>query len=688
MKLWHQLGLAIGLVILGMAGNAILALFSVDRIGKEAIGIYDGPLMAISFAQSARSNHLIAMGVLNGNHADSPEDAAEIFDTAMDDLSGDLGVVAERSRIENAQDRLPAMISRIEEIWETALEGIEEGETPPSEMNAEMVEIGDEILSIIDAETEGGYLVRQDVEAQLVAVTERILAVAGGGAALSTLICVLILWRVTGGIRRVRSAMGRVANGELDIDVPNRTRRDEVGDMARELEVFRQHAVEHKATAARAAEEERKSREAREKQLEREREIEAAEKSHTEERHAAEEAERERERAREAEEAEHREQELANAEELRRVEAEQRARDHATAQEIAAVVAACSNGDFSHRVPIGDKDGVFRELCIGINEIGERAETGLDAIYQVIGSMEEGDLRSRMSGDHVGVFGRIGTALNALLGRLSGIVQQIQQTANDLSDTANTVSTASQRMLDGTQRQSSELDGARVETEKLTEALATAMKKATDASGYSENSREIAGRGRAIVADAIASIDRIQSTSAEISEFNLTIEELATQTNLLALNAAVEAARAGDAGRGFAVVASEVRSLAVRSSNASEEIKRLIAAARDEVGTGAEQIARSDEALAEIVEATNRLADLIQVITEGSTAQRNHIDAVNDSVKTIGTEADTTRTLASEYAVASRELADHGDRLVGLVDYFQIADGDPHETEDDAIKAA
>jgi methyl-accepting chemotaxis protein len=54
------------------------------------------------------------------------------------------------------------------------------------------------------------------------------------------------------------------------------------------------------------------------------------------------------------------------------------------------------------------------------------------------------------------------------------------------------------------------------------------------------------------------------------------IGDIASQTNLLALNATIEAARAGSAGRGFAVVASEVKSLAVQTGRATEEISAQI----------------------------------------------------------------------------------------------------------------
>ena len=64
------------------------------------------------------------------------------------------------------------------------------------------------------------------------------------------------------------------------------------------------------------------------------------------------------------------------------------------------------------------------------------------------------------------------------------------------------------------------------------------------------------------------------------------IRHIAGQTNLLALNATIEAARAGESGRGFAVVASEVKSLAVQTAKATEDIAGHIQAVQNST-TGA-----------------------------------------------------------------------------------------------------
>jgi methyl-accepting chemotaxis protein len=72
-----------------------------------------------------------------------------------------------------------------------------------------------------------------------------ILLVAGIVAYLVTFLVTLLLSRhINRGITGATRVMGRLAGGDLEVDIPYRSRRDEVGAMARALEVFKTHARE------------------------------------------------------------------------------------------------------------------------------------------------------------------------------------------------------------------------------------------------------------------------------------------------------------------------------------------------------------------------------------------------------------------------------------------------------------
>src|SRR6202163_2120226 len=108
---------------------------------------------------------------------------------------------------------------------------------------------------------------------------------------------------------------------------------------------------------------------------------------------------------------------------------------------------------------------------------------------------------------------------------------------------------------------------------------------------------------RSAVADAGATNDDIAAlarVAQKIGDVVKLIQDIAGQTNLLALNATIEAARAGDAGRGFAVVASEVKSLAVQTAKANEEITHEILSVQSSSG----------KAVSAIRDITRRMQDI------------------------------------------------------------------------------
>jgi methyl-accepting chemotaxis protein len=108
---------------------------------------------------------------------------------------------------------------------------------------------------------------------------------------------------------------------------------------------------------------------------------------------------------------------------------------------------------------------------------------------------------------------------------------------------------------------------------------------------------------RAAVTEAQDTNQRIAALSQaaqKIGDVIKLIRTIAGQTNLLALNATIEAARAGEAGKGFAVVASEVKSLAVQTAKATEDISQLILAVQGATSGAVAAIGRIASRMQEI----------------------------------------------------------------------------------------
>lgn len=120
------------------------------------------------------------------------------------------------------------------------------------------------------------------------------------------------------------------------------------------------------------------------------------------------------------------------------------------------------------------------------------------------------------------------------------------------------------------------------------------------------------------------------------------ISEIAAQTNLLALNATIEAARAGAAGKGFAVVASEVKSLAVQTAKATDDVGSQISIVQGAMQRSMGEIAATSKSVTELSEASDSLAEMVMEqaaatneIAESASSASLNATTVSDALKTM-----------------------------------------------------
>ncbi len=175
------------------------------------------------------------------------------------------------------------------------------------------------------------------------------------------------------------------------------------------------------------------------------------------------------------------------------------------------------------------------------------------------------------------------------------------------------------------------------------------------------------------VAEAHTTNDEIVGlarSAQQIGDVVKLIRHIAGQTNLLALNATIEAARAGESGRGFAVVAAEVKSLAVQTANATEQIAAQVAAIQASTNGAVEAIHRNTERLHEINSYTSGIAASVRQQNAATSEISGNVanaaagagvivavlDEVAGAVARTRNSADTVLTASEAVEAAAAEL--------------------------------
>jgi signal transduction histidine kinase/DNA-binding response OmpR family regulator len=231
------------------------AFLTTSSMGELAVTLYDRPLQAINYARAAQT----AFAILELADRDMGDTVTEA-DTAtlMDrikDLESDLRVVEQRGISESIRP-LVAETRALTDVWRRAAvdarvsgaahAGVLMGgaaQPTAAARDALALEIRRKLETLTQIAADDGYLFREDA-VQLIAQAERqtliVIIVALG---LCVLVALLLARNIVVPVNALALAMVRLAAGGRH-DVPYLGRKDELGRMAKALEVFKRAMLE------------------------------------------------------------------------------------------------------------------------------------------------------------------------------------------------------------------------------------------------------------------------------------------------------------------------------------------------------------------------------------------------------------------------------------------------------------
>lgn len=323
--------------------------------------------------------------------------------------------------------------------------------------------------------------------------------------------------------------------------------------------------------------------------------------------------------------------------------------------DISYIVTNMSNGILEHDYPDAENDEIGT-ICSALSATNLSLKSYINEIERILANMAEGKFVYDSDINFVGEFTAMEQSIRGICEAMHSTFEQIGMVSEQIANGSHSVSEGASELADAASDETRLIGEVHANLEDINKRVSQSSENAFDVKARAIKATDTVNSGNEKMQELLEIMQNISHYATEIVKMNSTIEDIALQTNILALNASVEAARAGAAGKGFAVVAEEVRSLAVKSREASNSTAELIGHTVKTIKSGTSSANAAAEMLSEVVLETSSISGSVSEIADVTEEQKIMLAEIVEKLGKVETVIGTTSATAGNAAAASEEL--------------------------------
>jgi methyl-accepting chemotaxis protein len=317
---------------------------------------------------------------------------------------------------------------------------------------------------------------------------------------------------------------------------------------------------------------------------------------------------------------------------------------------------------------------ILGELANDINQISVTFNGYINEIAHILSHLSAGDMAVAFTKEvnYQGDFIPIKNALHKIRHSLNSSFEEINQLTYEVDKLCYQVEDGASQIAKSATDQAGLINDLTGTIYQITEQTTNNAQNAILASKSVNDIQKEAEVGGKYMDQMLASIQKVQESSQDISGIITIISGLAEQTKLLALNAAIEAARAGDSGRGFSIVASEVRKLAEKSAEAVNQTTEMIGNSIKTADESVQIAYKTSESFQSINQSIENVTKLCTNIAKVSEIQAESLTNTSTIITDISGVVQNNAAYAEENCAVATSLAELSSNLKKVMTRFRL----------------